>query len=317
VIYALRSQPDAGGTAAARGTAIEALVYPARAGDDPLLRSRGRTTLPPGPQPLVMASLRCPDGDPACGVAAVDPDGAAVTVAVADADCRLLRWSADAPAPVCALAGDAPEVLTAGRLVAAISADHYVFRDALTLHRWDWRARELVSRPIVGDSSELIVRTTRDGRAVVAVTLRGPLLRVGVERVELLSVQQHRCPGPQVPVISPSGRFAAWTCVESEEDGEDGIAAGEVVRVSGAGMERFQGVPMWALAIDDDGDLLLHSRADQEFSYEEQVPPEPPRNLYVLAVDGELARVSSLEPDPEQMRGLGRGVVRWIDAQPL
>jgi hypothetical protein len=82
-------------------------------------------------------------------------------------------------------------------------------------------------------------------------------------------------------------------------------------------MQRFQGVPMWAVAIDDDGDLLLHSRDDQDFSLELLLPPDPPRNLYVLSAGGELARIDALEPDPELTRGLGEAVYRWIAAQAL
>jgi len=97
----------------------------------------------------------------------------------------------------------------------------------------------------------------------------------------------------------------------------DALSLGDVLRVSGAGIDRFQGVPMWALAIDDDGDLLLHSRKNPRLDRETLLPPDPPRNLYVLGYDGELARIDALEPDPERTVGLRLGSYRWIPALPM
>jgi hypothetical protein len=76
------------------------------------------------------------------------------------------------------------------------------------------------------------------------------------------------------------------------------------------------GVPMWALAIDDVGQLLLFSRGDAGLMSDLSGPSSSPRNLYVLQSDGELSRVDTLEPDPELTLGLGGGL-RWIDAAPL
>ena len=99
--------------------------------------------------------------------------------------------------------------------------------------------------------------------------------------------------------------------------GVPALALGDVLRVSGAGIERYQGVPMWVLAIDDAGDLLMHSRKNPRLDRETLLPPDPPRNLYVLAQDGELARVDGLEPDPERSVGIVTGSYRWITARSL
>ncbi|WP_434427689.1 hypothetical protein [Nannocystis pusilla] len=234
----------------------------------------------------------------------------------ADGSCRVWRWAVGEPEFACAVAADAPEWTDPSRLIAAISPRHYVFRDGLVVRRYDHTSGEHDGRPLIGDTSELFTRASADGRALLFVTTRGAALRVDEARLELLSAEQSPCVGGQPPVASPNARFAAWTCVSDTQD-VGGLTAGEIVRVSSAGMERFQGVPMWALAIDDDGDLLLHSRDDQDFSLELLLPPAAPRNLYVLTADGELARVDALEPDPELMRGTGPAVFRWIAAQAL
>jgi hypothetical protein len=225
------------------------------------------------------------------------------------------RWAAGEPAAVCAVPGDAPAWADPSRLIAAVSPRHYVFRDGLAIRRYDHTTGEHDGRPLIGDTGELFTRVSADGRALLFVTVRGAALRVDADRLELLSAEQSPCVGGQPPVASPNARFVAWTCASDTQD-VGGVTAGEIVRVSSAGMERFQGVPMWALAIDDDGDLLLHSRDDQGFSVELLLPPSP-RNLYALSVTGELARIDALEPDPELMRGAGTGVYRWIAAQAL
>lgn len=285
-----------------------------------------RGALPAGHVPVRLPDLRC-TGGPACQLAAVDPDGEGLTFGVYGADCRLLRFDATTGETACAVAADAPPELSSARLIAAISRDHYVFRDGLTLLRHDWRTGEQATRTLPGDVDDAFVRVTADGRVVVIGATSGPALRADVDGLEVLSLEQGVCPSPQPPVISPSGRFVAWTCTlgEQSDDGvvaddepdADALALGDVLRVSGAGLDRFQGVPMWALAIDDDGDLLLHSRKNPRLDRETLLPPDPPRNLYVLAQDGELARIDGLEPDPERTVGLNLGTYRWITARPL
>ncbi len=319
VIFLLDARRDGDDFRVDEQAAIAALRYPAGADEAMDLESLAQGRLPAGQIPLRLPALGCASSS--CGAVAVDPAGEAVSVAVYGGDCRLLRFEVASGETACAVAADAPEALQSERLVAAISGDHYVFREGLTVHRYDWRSGELSTRPLPGELDEVFTRVTPDGRAVVVATYSGTALRVDATTIDLLSVEQQPCDNPQPPVMSPSGRQLAWTCTLDAGDVpsflDDTPNVGDVLRVSTTGMERYQGVPMWALAIDDDGDLLLHSRRNRSFNYELQLPPGAPRNLYVLAADGELARIDGLEPEPELMRGLGPGSYRWIAAGPL
>ncbi|WP_422883647.1 hypothetical protein [Nannocystis pusilla] len=318
VVFVLQGVPEDGFLRPGPNGHVLALRYPRPSeGYDaaPTLTELGAARLPDVPLARTQR-VRCAGPGPSCGLAAVDPDGSALSVGGADGSCRVWRWAVGEPEAACAVAADAPEWTDPSRLIAAVSPRHYVFRDGLVVRRYDHTTGEHDGRPLIGDTGELFTRASADGRALLFVTTRGAAMRVDEARLELLSAEQSPCVGGQPPVASPNARFAAWTCVSDTQD-VGGLTAGEIVRVSSAGMERFQGVPMWALAIDDDGDLLLHSRDDQDFSLELLLPPAAPRNLYVLTADGELARVDALEPDPELMRGTGPAVFRWIAAQAL
>lgn len=324
-VFAIDAELAGGRSVVQREGTLEALRYPRAAGDPAGLESIAAGRLPAGHRPVALVSLICPGGDPNCGIAVVDPDGAAISVAVRDGDCRLLRWTVGEEEAICVIDEDAPPELDTDTLVAAISAEHYVLHSGQALHRFEWATGELTSRPLIGEAADTSVQVTADGRAVALLRARGPMLRVDADAMELVSVDQRACPGPQEPVLSPSGRHAAWTCtlaptepVEPDETANSQTFA-EIVRIGPGGMERYQGVPMWALAIDDDGSLLLHSRGvrrqQNEVDVGEQV--QGARNLYVLAADGELARVSTLEPNPEPILGLSFGTARRIVARPF
>lgn len=322
IVFRIDAAPRAGVSVAVVGATVTALRYPRDAGEAALVELAD-TALPGEHAPELLTAMRCPGGDPSCGVAVVDPDGLAISFAVRGGGCRLLRWTVG-ERPACVIADDAAPELDAGHLVAAISPEHYVLRDGTALHRYDWTTGELDTRPLVGDPEDFTIRSTPDGRAVAMIRARGPMLRVDSETMELVSVAQRDCPGAQDPVISPSGRVAAWTCTQSlgmtidDEGQQQALETGEVVRVSPGGMERYQGVPMWALAVDDDAQLLLYSqRIYRVDEVDLGATATRARNLYVLAHDGELARVSDLEPDPEQVFGLAPGVTRRITAQPM
>jgi hypothetical protein len=324
VMVVLTAQSEGLDQRAREAAEIEVLRVPTSASEPQRLEPIALGALPAGHLPLRMPRLHCPPGG-ACGVGAVDPDGAAVSVAVYGGGCRLLRWEAATGEALCVIAEDAAPELRTEQLVAAVSAEHYVFVDGLTVHRYDWRKQELSSRAVPGDLDEAFTRVTADGRVVVVGSTGGPVLRADAGSLDPLSIVQSLCSNPQQPVVSPSGRFVAWTCTLGDElsgeglldDGpeQDALALGDVVRVSDAGLDRFQGVPMWALAIDDAGDLLMHSRSNTRINPETLLPIGPPRNLYVLAGDGELARIDGLEPDPEQTLGLAAGTHSWITAR--
>lgn len=319
VVFVIEAEEQFDGRGPKAGGRVEALRVPVR--DDVPARlellAEG-ALLPLTESPERLPAARCPPGGSQCGVAAVDPDGSAMFVASGGTQCRLLRWEVATGKASCAVARDAPDGLQSADLLAAVSGEDLVYSDGREIHRYRWRTGELDSRPLLAVEAGVALQVTADGRAVVVVSPRGPMLRVATGDIEILSVEQRTCFQPQPPVVSPSGRIAAWTCsgVDLGEEA-DALAAGEVVRVSEAGMERFQGVPMWALAIDDSGDLLLHSRISADFSPELGLPPESPRNLYVLSGAGALERIDGLEPDPEMMRGLGPGEYHWIAARPF
>ncbi|HUR20818.1 MAG TPA: hypothetical protein VMZ90_08435, partial [Vicinamibacterales bacterium] len=49
----------------------------------------GTIALPAGHTPGLLRAVRCPGGDPGCGLAVVDPDGAAISLAIVEGPCRL------------------------------------------------------------------------------------------------------------------------------------------------------------------------------------------------------------------------------------
>ncbi len=315
VVYAISLAPTVAAVPA-KAAAIDAIEIPVATTTPPTLRLRGRITLPPEHEPVRLSSAQCAPGDPSCGLAVVDPDGEAVSIGVYAAGCRLLRWDAREDQVLCAIPDDAPTALYPSRLIAAISPDHYVFRDGMVLHRYNWRTAELTSRPVPGTTATAFVRLSQDGRSVTMGTTQGSLARIDSESIEILNVAQHDCNFPQSPWVAPTGRFAGWTCVIDNQiltvADLDQARFAEVVRVSAGGMERFTGVPMWVLAIDDNGDMLLHSRFDAGYNAELGIPGSPPRNLYVLTATGELARVDNLKNPPRRSLGLGYRAYRWI-----
>jgi len=318
-VFVVEADAPASASGAPRvGALLEAVRVPAEADEAAALELLAQARLPADFTPAWLFSARCPGSAP-CGLAAADPDGEALLVGGAG-PCRLLRWEVASGAFACALPADAPAELAAAQLVAAISSELLVLRDELRLHRYNWRTGELRSRPLPAAGTGLFVRVSQDGRAVMAVSSRGVLFRISAEGIELISIEQRPCADPQPPVFAPSGRVAAWTCAAVTEPGTSDPAisgVGEVFRVSAAGLEKYQGVPMWALAIDDAGDLLLSSRRSSVFSHELQLPAQSPGNLYVLSGEGVLERIDGLEPNPEVMVGLAAGTFRWIHAQPL
>jgi hypothetical protein len=321
VVFVVEAEaPGSASGAPLGGGLLEAMRVPVAADEPATLDLLGQARLPAGFTPAWLLAARCPGSAP-CGLAAVDPDGASLLVGGAGQDCRLLRWEVASGEMDCVLGADAPSALAAAQLVAAISSEELVLRDELALHRYTWRSGALISRPLpAASASTRSVRATQDGRAVVVVTSNGPMLRASSEGIELVNVERHSCSNPQPPVLAPDGRIAAWTCVVSGDvtvGEEPGLEIGEVIRVSVAGLEVYQGVPMWALAIDDAGDMLLSSRRGVEFSQETQLPAQPPGNLYVLSGEGLLARIDGLEPNPEMMSGLSPGTFRWIHARSL
>ena len=61
--------------------------------------------------------------------------------------------------------------------VAVISARHVVFRSGSALYRYDFVADELLAETLLATDEDSALRVTSDGRAVVYVSTRGPMIR--------------------------------------------------------------------------------------------------------------------------------------------
>ncbi|MCA9692071.1 MAG: hypothetical protein R3A51_09445 [Nannocystaceae bacterium] len=358
VIFSLELDPSSAVPAVKAGARVQALRVPEGDGDIALL---GEGRLRSGVLPRTGYSLDCPGDPEQCQLAYVDPDGEAITMLVdIDSGCNVERWSwrppedaTDEDAPLelvssCVITDAVPEPLNGSALVAAISPRHYVYATATTVIRQDIESGALdvleLPRPDPGESRRWYFRRTRDGRSMYVVSSDGPMVVVGVDQLRVISDASFSCPTPQAPLLSPSGRFAAWTCVdygeieipleclnrptETDSDGDacaeaideataDSQTVGTVARVSlAAGLERFEGVPMWLSAVDDDGGLLMWSR-DTGSGIESSEPAAPPRNLYVLSAGGRVALVDGLEPTPVSSLAIDGATPRWISARAL
>lgn len=211
--------------------------------------------------------------------------------------------------------------------LAVLGPRHSVWTSTGQLHLWDERLGAVDSLPVFVDPPFRWARTA-GGQALSLASAQGPLIRVDAEGIELISVDSSTCslPAAFAPVFSPDGRSAAWTCVDAyvldpepsaEEQAPSVGDIGSVVRVSVAGLERYAGVPMQALAIDDEGDLLLNSVISTVVDEVGGISPlGRPRNLFVLTRGGVLSRVDDLEPGPAPvLTDTGRSI--YIQARSL
>jgi hypothetical protein len=182
------------------------------------------------------------------------------------------------------------------RLLAVLDPEVSVWIGAGQLFELERGAGVVRNLPVFG-SPPLHWSTADRGRAVILSSSAGPVYRADLTGLRTISVETSSCLVPSEPVVSPDGTWIAWTCVDP--DAELVAASGVVVRVSAGGLERFVGVPMATLAIDDDGDLLVYSVQSSLVDQVDGVSPASvPRNLFTLARDGVLTRVDKLEPAP-------------------
>lgn len=321
VLFALETVPLGARAGPQPGGRLIALRYPLPASgyvDAPALERLASGELPQLPLQGATAP-QCVGAGP-CAFGVVDPEGEAFTLATDDPQCRLWRWSRRTGEGACVAGFDAPDLISVSTLIAAVSPERYVLFHHSAIHLYDWTTGELRSRPLLDRSAANHFLPSQDGRALAVVSLRGPMVRVDADGIELLSIEQRGCQQSMAPVVSPSARFAAYSCgswIETEEGAQTWVSG--FVRVSAAGLEVYEGVPMWPLALDENGNLLMHSwtadyaQTSDLFSR----PQQPPRNLYVLSSDGALERVDALEPDPALTFRLGGDVVRWMDARGL
>lgn len=231
---------------------------------------------------------------------------------------RVWRWR-DGPTPTCAALPaaivDEPIEL---RLLAAIDEDVVVVHSDDRLYTWDLESRDVAAVPIVG-LGPWAFRSVDAGRALTYLSLTGPMARADRFGVEILNAVQTACdPGPLAGglEVSPGGSWAAWACQPLDELGQ--VLQSLVVRVSGAGVERYAGIPMTVLAIDDEGDLLLYSSEHGEGADPEVATVDAePLSLWVLSADAVLRRVDRLEPTPEPALLLGGDRTAYIQAEAI
>jgi hypothetical protein len=281
---------------------VQAIAYPSSLGE----------TLPVS-EPIVLATgtlrgraiieaahpARIAGDDWCTGRTCVSPSGRVLSTMAPDEPCVLRLWTwTDAP--------DAQTLVEAERvplpdgcrpeddpwLVAQIADDVFVLDDDDRIYVADLGANTMHAVPKLGDGfGDMLVRDS--GRVVLFVTLSGQVVQVDASGPRLLATEQTFCSARDGLTASPSGNWVVQTCGHgSLVDTFAPVAtSGSIVRVSALGLERFFGVSMRVLGIDDEGNVLL-------YSYKTSDAQGTPRSLFVLTGDGQLARVDTLDPTP-------------------
>jgi hypothetical protein len=181
------------------------------------------------------------------------------------------------------------------RLLAVLDRAVSIWIGAGQLYRYDRTRAQVDNLPMFLDPP-IHWTTAEQGRALILSSGSGPVYRADLDELRAISLETTMCANPRESVVSPNGRWVAWTCTEL---GPDFTAqSGAVVRVSTFGLERYVGVPMTTLAIDDDGDVLLYSFVSSYDGLEVVGSSSVPQTLFVLSGDGTLTRVDELEPGP-------------------
>lgn len=254
----------------------------------------------------------------------VDPGGDTLTIDVNsfDAKCRFSRWRWGDPADDDCIAMPEALVDTSSLLglVAALDDDILVLRDHLRLHHLDLRTGQVTSLPILGEPP-YAWRLVDGGRALVWISLEGPIVRIDRSGLDIVSTVQTACmPGPQSGglEVSPDGRWAAWGCRPSEDPSRPSFQQSAIVRASSGGIERLEGIPMVVLSIDDEGNVLMYSTENSDTADAEGVAMSgKPLSLWALSTDKVLARVHPMEPTPEPMQLLVQDQTTFIQAAAL
>jgi len=250
----------------------------------------------------------------------ITPDGEAAITMAPDADgdgivsCELLRWRWDGPREP----GEPPEVEVLPLswqcptsedpfLVAALAPDLVVLDDGNHVHLTDLTTGAWVSTPKLG-SSTVQMLPAEQGRAMLFVANNGAVSRADATGIRIVSGEHAVCSRLGDPIVSPSGNWVVQSCLGDTSQLPVDFAPipdfGSTVRISALGLERFDGIPMRALAVDDDGNTLL-------YSFDADDGDRAPRGLFVLDASGQMVRVDELEPAPRPLMGTG-----YFSAQP-
>jgi len=182
-------------------------------------------------------------------------------------------------------------------LLAALDASHALFDDDERIYLADLDRGSWTATPKLGSTTTAVTMLAANGgRTMNFVSGDGTLIRADADGIEVVSAERTDCT-PQPPITSPNGAWVVMTCGGSEAIVEiDQPAFSTTLRISALGLERFDGLAMRALAVDDGGNALL-------YSYDPDDNEEVPRGMFVLEGGGHLSRVDELEPTPEPFGG--------------
>ncbi len=252
--------------------------------------------LPSGtPEPDVADS--CSSASQCYTLVGIDPDGERV---MAKPHSGSNVWvEVDRRVPELAGALALPEALASTselQLLALLDRHVSVWIGPGFLYRWDRRTDRVDAEPLFA-TPPLFWYSVDRGRAVVLLSTSGVMYRVDREEIGILNLETTTCSSVGRPVVSPSGRWAAWTCRDDAVDSP--TTSGVIVRVSATGIERHVGIAMATLAIDDAGDLLVYSVESTQPDVVDGVAfTNRPRSLFVLGHSGTISRIDEFEPAP-------------------
>ncbi|HET6584350.1 MAG TPA: hypothetical protein VFG69_12900, partial [Nannocystaceae bacterium] len=228
--------------------------------------------------------------------------------------CTLVRWRWDGPrepdtppiVETLPLSADCP-AFEDPWLIGALAPDLVVLDDDDDIHLTDLTTDAWVSMPKLGSAVPLMYAVDQ-GRAMLFVADNGAVSRADDTGVRIVSAEHTACSRITDPRVSPSGNWVVMTCLDDTSSLPFDFAPvgdfGSIVRVSAAGLERFDGIPMIPLAVDDDGNALF-------YSFDRDDDDRSPRGLFVLDASGEVVRVDDLEPTPRRLVNIG-----YISAEP-
>jgi hypothetical protein len=191
-------------------------------------------------------------------------------------------------------------------LLAALDASHVLLDDDERVYLADLDAGLWTATPKLGASTTQVYMLAADGgRTMNLVSTDGTLIRADADGIDVVSAERTLCDPSAAPITSPNGAWVMLTCHGSEAIVEIEPAFSTTLRISALGLERFDGLAMRALAIDDGGNALM-------YSYDPDDNEAVPRGLFVLEGDGRLSRVDELEPTPE---AIGGSTMTYFSAQ--
>jgi len=227
----------------------------------------------------------------------VSPSGHVLTT-MAEAPCVLWRWdwteAVTPDTPLAAWQVPLPEGCPAENdpsLVATLGDDLVVMDDDDRIFLFDLARGTTMSVPKVREGLARIALAGR-GTVLLWLTFSGQLVRVDASGPRLVTTERSYCSIADATAVSPSGNWVAMSC--NGQPPFEGAPEGLVLRLSALGLEQYTGISMRPVAIDDEGNALLHS-------FDSGDSDAAPRGLFVLSGDGVLARVDDLEPGPAQI----------------